>query len=279
MKKIIALDIGGTNTRVALINEDYKIESILINPTVVGNLDLFLESVKKTILEGVKDFTDVIAIAAGVPGRVRHDGFIYALPNIHITSIPLSDYLQKEFNLPVFVRNDAEIAALAEANVGPYKDYHSLYFVTISTGVGGALCIDGRLFNSSYEIGHTMTAYHNEIHEFEHMASGTGIRRLCDMNGLNIANASEFFELVKNDHPLAKRVYKDWIKMLSEWIEMVQDNFSPEVFTLTGGVMKSKDLFFEDLRRACPNSNIQECACGQEAGLVGAAVFGFQQAK
>ncbi|MBQ7244560.1 MAG: ROK family protein [Bacilli bacterium] len=279
MKKIIALDIGGTNTRVALINEDYKIESILINPTVVGNLDLFLESVKKTILEGVKDFTDVIAIAAGVPGRVRHDGFIYALPNIHITSIPLSDYLQKEFNLPVFVRNDAEIAALAEANVGPYKDYHSLYFVTISTGVGGALCIDGRLFNSSYEIGHTMTAYHNEIHEFEHMASGTGIRRLCDMNGLNIANAREFFELVKNDHPLAKRVYKDWIKMLSEWIEMVQDNFSPEVFTLTGGVMKSKDLFFEDLRRACPNSNIQECACGQEAGLVGAAVFGFQQAK
>ena len=279
MKKIIALDIGGTNTRVALINEDYKIESILINPTVVGNLDLFLESVKKTILEGVKDFTDVIAIAAGVPGRVRHDGFIYALPNIHITSIPLSDYLQKEFNLPVFVRNDAEIAALAEANVGPYKDYHSLYFVTISTGVGGALCIDGRLFNSSYEIGHTMTAYHNEIHEFEHMASGTGLRRLCDMNGLNIEDARAFFELVKNDHPLAKRVYKDWIKMLSEWIEMVQDNFSPEVFTLTGGVMKSKDLFFEDLRRACPNSNIQECACGQEAGLVGAAVFGFQQAK
>lgn len=279
MKKIIALDIGGTNTRVALINEDYKIESILINPTVVGNLDLFLESVKKTILEGVKDFTDVIAISAGVPGRVRHDGFIYALPNIHITSIPLSDYLQKQFNLPVFVRNDAEIAALAEANVGPYKNFHSLYFVTISTGVGGALCIDGRLFNSSYEIGHTMTAYHNEIHEFEHMASGTGIRRLCDMNGLNIANAREFFELVKNDHPLAKRVYKDWIKMLSEWIEMVQDNFSPEVFTLTGGVMKSKDLFFEDLRRACPNSNIQECACGQEAGLVGAAVFGFQQAK
>ncbi|MBR1846179.1 MAG: ROK family protein [Bacilli bacterium] len=278
MKKIIALDIGGTNTRVALINEEYKIESILINPTVVGNLDLFLESVKKTILEGVKDFTDVIAISAGVPGRVRHDGFIYALPNIHISSIPLSEYLEKEFHLPVFVRNDAEVAALSEANVGPYKNYHSLYFVTISTGVGGALCIDGKLWNSSYEIGHTMTAYHNEIHEFEHMASGTGIRRLCDMNGLNIVDAREFFNLVKNDHPLAKRVYKDWIKMLSEWFEMVQDILSPEIFTLTGGVMKSKDLFLEDLRRACPNSNIQECACGQEAGLIGAAVFGFQKA-
>lgn len=277
MDKVIALDIGGTNTRVALINEKYEIEKILIKPTVVGNLDLFLASVKDAIKEAINDFTGVKAIATGVPGRVRHDGYIYALPNVHISSIPLSEYLNKEFGLPVFVRNDAEVAALAEANVGPYKECKSLYFVTISTGVGGALCIDGKLVNSSYEVGHTMTAYHNEIHEFEHMASGTGLRRLCDMNGLNIEDARAFFELVKNKHPLALRVYKDWIKMLSEWIEMNQDNFSPDVFTLTGGVMKSKDLFFEDLRRACPNSRLEECACGQQAGLIGAAVFGFQQ--
>ena len=279
MKKVIALDIGGTNTRVALINEEYKIESVLIKPTVVGNLDLFLANVRDTVREAVKDFTGVVAMSAGVPGRVRHDGYIYALPNVHVTAIPLSDYLQKEFGLPVYVRNDAEIAALAEANVGPFKNCKSLYFVTISTGVGGALCIDGHLVNSSYEVGHTMTAYHNEIHEFEHMVSGTGIRRLCDMNGLNIEDARAFFDLVRNQHPLATRVYKDWIRMLSEWIEMNQDNFSPEVFTLTGGVMKSKDLFFEDLRRACPFSRIEECACGQEAGLIGAAVFGFQNAK
>lgn len=278
MKKVIALDIGGTNTRVALINENYVIENVLIKPTVVGNLDLFLSSVADVIREGVPSMEGVIAISAGVPGRVRHDGYIYALPNVHISAIPLSEYLNKEFGLPVFVRNDAEVAALAEANVGPFKDCKSLYFVTISTGVGGALCIDGKLVNSSYEVGHTMTAYHNEIHEFEHMASGTGLRRLCDMNGLNIEDARAFFELVKNKHPLALRVYKDWIKMLSEWIEMNQDNFTPDVFTLTGGVMKSKDIFFEDLRRACPSSRIEECGCGQQAGLIGAAVFGFQKA-
>ena len=279
MKKVIALDIGGTNTRVALINENYQIEKILINPTVVGNLDLFLASVRDTIKEAIDDFTGVVAIATGVPGRVRHDGYIYALPNVHITAIPLSEYLSKEFNLPVYVRNDAEVAALAEANVGPYKDFKSLYFVTISTGVGGALCINGSLVNSSYEVGHTMTAYHNEIHEFEHMCSGTGLRRLCDMNGLNVEDARAFFELVKNGHALAVRVYKDWIKLLSEWVGMVQDNFSPEVFTITGGVMKSKDVFFEDLRRACPFSRLEECGCDQYAGLLGAAVFGFQNTR
>ena len=279
MSKIVALDIGGTNTRVALINEKYEIENVLIKPTVVGNLELFLASVKNAIKEAIPSFEDVLAFSVGVPGRVRYDGYIYALPNVHITAIPLSEYLEKEFGLPCFVRNDAEVAALAEANVGPYKDAKSLYFVTVSTGVGGALCIDGKLVNSSYEVGHTMTAYHNEIHEFEHMCSGTGLRRLCDMNGLNVEDARAFFELVKNEHPLALRVYKDWIRLMAEWIEMNQDNFSPEVFTFTGGVMKSKDIFFEDLRRACPSSRIEECGCGQYAGLIGAAVFGFQQTK
>ena len=161
MKKIIALDIGGTNTRVALINEKYEIESVKIEPTVVGNTELFLANVKKTILEAIPSFEGVSALAMGVPGRVRYDGFIYALPNIHIDNVPLASYLSKEFKLPAYVINDAEVAALAEANVGPFKKAKSLYFVTISTGVGGALTIGGELRNSSYEAGHTMTAYHD----------------------------------------------------------------------------------------------------------------------
>ena len=74
MRKVIALDIGGTNTRVALINENYEVENVLIKPTVVGNLDLFLSSVASVIEEGIPSLEGVIAISAGVPGRVRHDG-------------------------------------------------------------------------------------------------------------------------------------------------------------------------------------------------------------
>jgi glucokinase len=281
MAKIIALDIGGTNTRVALINEKYEIESVKISPTVVGNTDLFLANVKKTILEAIpaSAFKDVKALAMGVPGRVRYDGFIYALPNIHIENVPLASFLSKEFHLPAYVINDAEVAALAEANVGPFKKAKSLYFVTISTGVGGALTINGELRNSSYEAGHTMTAYHGEVHEFEHMASGVGLRRLADMNGLEITDARQFFELVKNKNPLALSVYQDWIKLVADWLEMIYSAFTPEVFTLTGGVMKSAPLFFEDLRRAAPHCHLELCGCGQEAGLIGAAVLGFQRSK
>lgn len=279
MRKIVALDIGGTNTRVALINDKYEIETVVIEPTVVGNTDLFLAAVKKAIEENIKDWSDVAALAMGVPGRVRYDGFIYALPNIHIENIPLADYLSKAFNKPAYVINDAEVAALAESNVGPLKVTKSLYFVTLSTGVGGALTVGGELRNSSYEAGHTMTAYHGEIHEFEHMASGVGICRLAYMNGLQVVDAKEFFALVKNGNPQAMNVYRDWIKMVAEWFEMIQYAFEPEVYAITGGVMKSSDVFFKDLRMAAPHCRLELCGCGQEAGLIGAAVLGFQKSR
>jgi len=279
MKKIIALDIGGTNTRVALINEKYEIEKVLIKDTVVGNRDNFLASVSAIVEEAIPDRTGVIGMACGVPGRVRHDGYIDVLPNVGISEIPLAKYLSAQFGIPAFVKNDAEVAALAEANVGPNASYKSLYFVTVSTGVGGALTMNGRLVNSSYEIGHTVIPYKGEYYEFEHLCSGTGLRKLCALNGLEVANSREFFELFLAKDEKAVAIYNDWLNLFKFWIRMVQDAFSPEVFAFTGGVMKSKDIFFEDLRARVPFAHLEECGCGQYAGLIGAAVFGFQNCK
>ena len=278
MKKVIALDIGGTNTRLALVNERYEIEAKLIRPTVTGNLDAFLHSVISIIEDGVPSFDGVIAIAMGVPGRVRIDGYIDALPNIGIEHIPLGETVSKRFGLPAYVKNDAEVAALSEANVGPYKDVPSLYFVTISTGVGGALTRKGKLVNSSYEVGHTMTEYKGEIHEFEHMASGGYLPRLAKRNGIEVASTLEFMNRVRAKDPEIMPVYEDWIGLLSDWFKMVHNLFEPEIFTVTGGVMKSKDIFFEDLKKAAAPCRIEECGCGQDAGLLGAAVYGFQKA-
>jgi glucokinase len=276
MKKIVALDIGGTNTRVALVNERYEIEASKILPTVTGDRDAFLARVKETVTLAIPDWKDVSCLAMGVPGRVRYDGFIETLANIHITKVPLAEFLSTSFHKPAYVINDAEVAALAEANVGPYKNASSLYFVTISTGVGGALTIHGKLRHSSYEVGHTMTPYHGEIHEFEHLCSGVGLKKLCAMNGLTIADARAFFALVEKKDPLALSVYHDWITLLADWLKMVYGAFQPEVFTLTGGVMKSSAIFFDELRQAAAPCHLEACGCGQEAGLIGAAVLGFQ---
>ena len=276
MRKVIGLDIGGTNTRAALINEDYSIEKIVIHDTVSGSLEAFLESVSSIIEELCPDRKEVVAIAGGVPGRVRHDGYIYALPNIHIDSIPLQEYLEKRFSLPVKIINDAEVASLAEANVGPYKDAKSLYFVTISTGVGGALTINGELRNSSYEVAHTLFECKGKNYEFEKIASGTGIKTLCELNGIKIASAKQFFDGVREGKKDFLPAYEDWIDLLSRFFKMIQSLFEPEIIALTGGVMKSSDLFFEKLKSACPNSRLLPCSHGQEAGLLGAGVLAFQ---
>ena len=275
-RKVAALDIGGTNTRVALVNDKFEIEKVLIRPTVVGNTELFLKNVGDTIEEALPSLEEVGCFAMGVPGRVRYDGYIYALPNVHIENVPLAEYLQERFGRPAYVINDAEAAALAEANIGAHKDEPSLYFVTISTGVGGALTVGGRLKSTSYEVGHTMMSYRGECHEFEHMCSGTGIVRLAAMNGLNVQSSREFFELKKNGHELAERVYRDWLRLFADWFRMLEETFSPGLFALTGGVMKSQDLFLEDMKAAVPGIRIEPCALGQEAGLLGAAVYGFQ---
>lgn len=276
MRKILALDIGGTNTRAALINEDYEIESVVINPTPFGDLDAFLSNVIATAREAQKG-EEIIAVSAGLPGRVRWDGYIDAMPNVGVKDVHLAETLNKEFGLPVYVRNDAEVAALAEANLGPNSKYGSLYFVTISTGVGGALTINGDLVNSSYEVGHTLFEYKGELHEFEHYASGRGLIRLARSNGLEVEGARDFFSKLEAGDPLALKIKEDWLDLLAKWINMDQENFEPEVFALTGGVMKSADLFLDELRAKCPHSILNRCHFDQQAGLIGAAVNGFHE--
>jgi predicted NBD/HSP70 family sugar kinase len=90
MEEIISLDIGGTNTRCALVDSSYQVKAIKINPTVTGTLQGFLGFGRAIIKEVAPDPKVAKAIAIGVPGRVRYDGYIYALPNIHIEQIPLS---------------------------------------------------------------------------------------------------------------------------------------------------------------------------------------------
>ena len=144
MKKAIALDIGGTNLRCALINEKYEIEKVLIKNTLTGSLEAFLEEVAK-IIEEIGLSKDVVGIAMGVPGKVRWDGFIPELPNIGIKNIPLAEFINEKFHLTTTILNDAAVAALGEAVLGNGEGHETVFFITISTGVGGALVRNKRI--------------------------------------------------------------------------------------------------------------------------------------
>ena len=96
MKKVISFDIGGTNTRIALINEHFEIEKEETIPTKRDSVDAFLSSIDELISHF--DLKDVLAFGVGIPGVCnRETGYIYDLPNVHIKDIPLGEFIQNKY--------------------------------------------------------------------------------------------------------------------------------------------------------------------------------------
>jgi glucokinase len=274
MKKAISLDIGGTNLRCALINENYEIEKVIIKSTSNSTVEVFLNQVEEIIKEvGITD--DVVAISMGVPGRVRWDGYVFELPNVGIKNIPLAEFINDKFHKTAYVKNDAVMAALAEGCLGEGKPYDASFFITISTGLGGALVRNGKIEVPSDEIGHTLIKYNGEYYEFEKLNSGRYLVDLCALNELYVLDAREFFHLKSQGNEKALKVYDIWLNNLTNLIQFVKKYFDAKIIILTGGVLKSKEHFLDDLIARNQNIKIALAKFDQTAGLIGAAYYSF----
>jgi glucokinase len=277
MKQLIAIDLGGTNIRTALFDASRKPIRTVYQPTKIGHLESLLHQVKETILQLEPIWDDVLAIAIGVPGRVSGTGKIDVLPNINVFNVPLQQYLFDAFKKPVYVENDAVMASIAEGNLGIGKHASSSFFLTISTGIGGAFISNHKVKIASEEIGHMLVSFNDQFYELESLASGNGIVRLASLHGLQINSAIEFFNAVSRQEPLALSTLASWLNLLETLFRFIQTTFEPEMIILTGGVLKSKHLFLDQLKERVPNLNLQFAQFGQDAGLIGAAEFGYMQ--
>lgn len=275
MKKVLAFDIGGTNTRLALVNENFEIEKSLIKPTPFGDKNKFLENIYSLMEEFSLD--DVIAVGAGVPGVVDvKEARIIILPNVGIEDIPLGKIFKEKYNLDLYLRNDAQMACLAEAALGKGKDYERVFFVTISTGLGGSLCVNKVIQDYLTEVGHTLFKYKDGYQEFE-IAGGTNIHKLAKLNNSTIQGGKELFAKARAGDEEGLRVFKEWKHIITSYFKLMNDSYLPDIFVVTGGFMKEKDLFFKDIQDAVPEAKISECHFNEQAGTIGSAVYAFQQ--
>ena len=278
MKKVLAFDIGGTNMRLALVNEKFEVEKRMDLSTVTGDPNAFMNNCIKLIEQFPLE--DVVAIGAGVPGVVnRETGEILDLPHVHIKNVQFGKILSEKFNLPVYLRNDAEVACLGEAYLGAGKDYERVFFITVSTGLGGALCVDQKNQDYVTEVGHTKFIYKNTIQEYG-LVSGINIIKLIKMNDIKgINSAKEMFDGVKAKDSEALRLYDEWFMILNKFVRLMIDSYTPDIICMTGGLMKAKDVFFKKLQDENPDANIVECHFSESAGIMGASVYAFQCAK
>lgn len=277
MKKVLAFDIGGTNTRLALVNEKFEIEKSLVKPTPVNDENKFLENIYSLMAEFPLD--DVIAVGAGVPGVVDvKTATIITLPNVRIGNIPLGKIFKEKYGLDLYLRNDAQMACLAEASLGKGKDYERVFFVTISTGLGGSLCVNKVIQDYLTEVGHTLFKYKDGYQEFE-IAGGTNIHKLAKLNNSNIQGGKDLFQRARSGDEEGVRVFNEWKYIITSYFKLMNDSYLPDIFVVTGGFMKEKDMFFEDIKKAVPDVRVSECHFNEQAGLFGSAVYAFQQAK
>ena len=121
LKRGISIDLGGTNIRADIIISNLSIEKVIKSSTEKLNFDILFHQVIDLIDELMASKYPIDAICFGVAGRVRLDGYIDELPNLHMSDIPLSSLISKKYHLPVFVINDAHAAGLAEATAGAGK--------------------------------------------------------------------------------------------------------------------------------------------------------------
>jgi glucokinase len=275
MNLVIALDIGGTNLRGAVVNDQYKFLEVNVLPTPLNDVNMFLKEVKHIIDQLLHKHPQVKAIACGVPGRVDTLGGIDILPNIGIRHVPLKSFLETTYGLPVVIKNDAVMAAIAEGNLGFGKPLNSSYFITISTGIGAAFIANHQLKHSSEEAGHMLVPFAGGFEELEKVASGQGIVHLAKHHGVDIPDAKTFFLRLGQQDPLLKPIFQQWLSYLTQFLKWVDRYYAPEAFIFTGGVLKSKTFFWDALQAAVPHIPLAQAQFGQDAGLIGAANLAF----
>ena len=271
MNRALAIDIGGTNTRLAIVNDSFEIEQCVIKPTICSDKSKFMEN----IISGIRELNldGVSCVGAGVPGVVdREKGTIIELPNVHVSDINFSQIIEKETGLKVYLRNDAEVACLAEALSKKAKKYSRVFFVTISTGLGGSLCVDQEIQDYVTEVGHTLSKFENSIEEFSILA-GSRFPVFAKLVGEPNLTPKMMFSKARQREKKHQQFLDKWLQFMNKFIRLMIDSYQPEIIVFTGGFMNDQDVFFSQIKKAHKDVKIRPTFFGTNSGLIGAGLY------
>lgn len=196
MSNILAIDVGGTKTLVAVFNSGGEVLHTVKFPTPASYAD-FLQELTSTIqaLPTNKFFSCVIAM----PGSIdRKHGIAQEFGNLAWHDIPIKTDLEQALGVPVAVENDAKLAGLSEAHLLPR--YRKVLYLTVSTGIGGAVVINGKLDKNSLqaEYGHMLLEHEGKLMRWEEFASGKAITAKYGMRASDITDPAAWYGIARN---------------------------------------------------------------------------------
>ena len=244
MKTYIGIDLGGTNVRVAKVTEFGEVLSQVKGPSFGMEGPTKVMSNLKEMVREIPGWKDCSAIGVGVPGPVdKKSGSMVLSTNLKgFTGYPLADELSKEFGMPAFVDNDANVAGLAEALVGAGKDKSVVYYVTISTGIGGKTVSGKHGFGGEIAniiIDRDREKFNNlNAGAVENEASGTHITRKAKevIQDKEILHAGNVFDLADAGDERAIKIVEEATKDLGQMFATIACVCDPDVFVIGGGM-------------------------------------------
>ena len=286
---ILAVDIGGTSYKGALVNNDGEIiYRYKIKAADYGSNEKFLSAIfdliSKLNIKAKINNQKVIAMSFSIPGAIDTEhGIIKYSNNLDLENLNFKKEITNKYkNMPIFMLNDANAATLGEARKGIAKDYANVVFLTLGTGVGGGIIINHKLYAGSQfmgaELGHMSIDINGKLCTcgrkgcFEAYASARalvnytkeGLNKYKDSkmweeinNDINNINGSVSFETLKkypNDFG-AKEVFNKYIKYLSEGILNYCNIFRPDIILIGGGVSEQGDYLVNLINDYCKNYN------------------------
>jgi glucokinase len=300
---VFAVDLGGTHLRVALVDDTGRILKQLKQETPRGDsANCIINALANAADQWSDEKRRVIAASIMVPGAVDADkAVVLQAPNLpSLVNFGLKAALEKRLGWPVFLENDANAAAVGEMWLGAARGCCDVMSVTLGTGVGGGLILDGKLWRGSHgsagEIGHTTVDPFSGLKCkcgntgcLELFASATAIVRMTRENfslfpGSKLKNdeltAERVYDAGRAGDELALAVFKRFGMYLGIGLANIINLIDPQIIVITGGAANGWDLFAAEMyrqveerafRTTAQQVKIARAECGDNAGLLGAA--------
>ena len=310
---VLGVDVGGTKVAVGVVRAAV-VSQLEESPTPLTDADTLLDGVEATVRRVIDQVGRPVAVGVGVPSQIEYaTGTVESSVNIPLTGVPLGEELGRRFGIPVFVDNDANCAALAEAQFVDDAPASALVMLTLGTGVGGGVVIGGEIFRGANGLGAELGHFTIDPDGppcpgkcpgqgcIEAYCSGQALERdatqvALDMPGSRLASAlgadgkvsgRTLVEAAHEGDADALRVFERFGRMLGVAIAGYVNVFEPQYIVIGGGLSRASDLYLERAvdeagSRALPalwkRVTVSLARGGANAGVIGAGVLAAQEA-
>jgi glucokinase len=294
--RVIGVDVGGTKTLAAVMTPQGSIEGRVERPTVVSSQEELLEELDGAVEELRAQYGDVAALGFGIPSRIdQRTGRAVASVNIPLAELDFRDRMRERHGLPVAIDNDANAATIAEWKVGAARGANQVVMLTLGTGVGGGLILDGRPYRgatgSGAELGHIVVDFDGPLcacggrGHLEAVASGKAANRAAqELYGAD-ADAHELVRRAESGEDQAVEAMAKIGRYLGAGLATFVNIFEPELIVIGGGFGRESELLLGAARDVlardglAPGSEtvrIVKAQLGAEAGVIGAGMIAFE---